>query len=282
VRPSVSPADRGNRGPHSHLGQLREPGPDAGVELVGRQVVGAGGAAVDDDDGYAGARGPAYEPEAGHHRERRAGDEQRTVVLDQRVDGVEAAGHDRRRDVLAEEDDVWLEDAAARLARGDDEAGGLLELDVEVRPVDERAERVAESRVESGQAFLEPGSRGHLGAGQAHDLGDPAVQRHEASAAGGLVQPVDVLGDQQLGIEGGERPVRGVGLGTAHPGPAEERPGPVPLPGRGARAELRDRHRGADRRPRPAVVGDAGVRGDTGPGEDDQRPSAEDVLSAHA
>src|SRR4051794_40644902 len=101
----------------------------AGIQLHRGQVVAAGGAAVDDDHGYAGLGRAAYEAEPAHHGQRRA-DHEQGVVGAKDVDRVVAVLHAPGRDVLPEEHHVGLEHPTARLAVGDDEPGRVLEVDV--------------------------------------------------------------------------------------------------------------------------------------------------------
>ena len=70
----------------------------------------------------------------------------------------------------------------------------------------------------------------------------------------------------------GEGTVAVVGLGPAHPRPADVGPTPVALLRRGTRDELLVRHRHPHRCARPAVVGDARVRREPGPREHHQPP----------
>ena len=61
------------------------------------------------------------------------------------------------------------------------------------------------------------------------------MQVDDVTVTGAAVQPVDVLGDEPVeatvALHVGEQPVTGVGLGSAHPAPADVRPGPVALLG---------------------------------------------------
>jgi len=177
----------------------------------------------------------------------------------QRVDGVHAPLHARLGHVLAEEDDVRLQHAAAAVAVRHDEAAGLLELDVAIGADDHLRVSLGPAGVERVEAGLELASARGGAAVEADDVGDPAVQRDQPPRARLLVEPVDVLGDEQLGVQRRERVVGGVRLGSPHPAPAEVAARPVALPCRGARDELLERHRHPLRRVRPAVVGDAGV-----------------------
>ena len=136
---------------------------------------------------------------------------------------------------------------------------------------------------------MQPRARRDLAARQADDVGDPAVQRDEPARPGPLVQAVDVLGDEEVGVDRRERAVAGVRLGALHPGPAEVAARPVALLGRRPGHELLVGHHARRRRPAQrrllvgvpgpgaAVVGDARVRRDARAGQDDERPVREEV-----
>ncbi len=61
------------------VGERGEERGRAVLDLADREVVGAGGAEVHDHHRHAALGGVAHEPEAGHHRQRRAQDQQRVV-----------------------------------------------------------------------------------------------------------------------------------------------------------------------------------------------------------
>ena len=77
-----------------------------------------------------------------------------------------------------------------------------------------------EARVRLGHPGLEQVAVGAVAAGQADDLGQAAVQLGDVAAAGGLVQPVDVLGDDRpedaTALQVGDGVVGGVRLGVAN------------------------------------------------------------------
>ena len=114
------------------------------------------------------------------------------------VHGGVAALDARLGDVLAEEHHVGLEHAAAALAAGYDEAGGLVELDVAVGADRDVGVPLAPAGVELGEplgaappGWSAPGSRGR----PRRRSGRAARTRRAEPAR--LVQAVDVLGDQQ-------------------------------------------------------------------------------------
>ena len=80
-----------------------------------------------------------------------------------------------------------------------------------------------------------------------------------------------------LGVERGDRAVAVVGQRTPHPLPAQVAARPVALPRLGGGHELLVGHRSPRRRAGAAVVGDAGVGGQSRAGEHDQRPGREQV-----
>ncbi len=253
------------------------------VELDGGEVVGAGGAPVHDHHGYAALGGVPHEPEAGHHRQRRAQHQQGLRGRVERVHRGVAPLDPRLRDVLPEEHHVGLEHASARLAARHHEAGGVGELDVTVGPDLDVGVPVAPAGVQRGEAGVQRRAAGLRPAAEADHLGDPAVQRADGAGARGLVQAVDVLGDQQAqapgGLEGRERPVARVGVRLPHPGPAQVRAGPVALLRVRTGHELREGHRHPRRGVRPAVVRDAGVGAHPGAGQRHERTFGQQVQS---
>ncbi len=250
--------------------------------MVGRLGVAAGRPAGDDEHGYAACPGPADEPVAAHDGERGPEDEQGRRALDEGVAALDPVLGDR----AAEEDDVRLERVgAARPAHGQDEAGhgGIGQDDVTVgadlarhpRAVGDRPEGpLGEAGVGLGHPALEHLALAPSTAGEADDVGERAVQLDDAAGPGLLVQAVDVLGDDRADeappLERGHRLVADVGPGGREPLPADEAAGPVP-PARLARPdELAVRHRhDPPAAVRTAVVGDAGLGRDPGPGEDE-------------
>ena len=137
----------------------------------------------------------------------------------ERVDRVVAPLDAGGRDVLAEEHDVGLEHARrSRRSRGRRSPAVSSRSTSPSGRVARRACASAKPGLASRQAFLEPRPARRTPAGEADDVGDPAVQRDQAARPGGLVEPVDVLGDQQVGVDRGERAVAGVGLGPTASG----------------------------------------------------------------
>src|SRR5699024_7609344 len=69
-------------------------------------------------------------------------------------------------------------------------------------------------------------------AGETDDLDEVAVELDDVARAGGLVQPVDVLGDHRADraelLEAGHELVALVGPGRVEPAPADEAARPVP------------------------------------------------------
>ena len=122
----------------------------------------------------------------------------------------------------------------------------------------------------------ERGARHRVAAVQADHLRVGAVQVDHRAAAGLGVQQVDVLGDHAghhaCVLQFGQRAVTGVGQRAIHVPPADVIARPVPLPKRLVGGELADGHRVARRRVRPAVIGDARVRGHPRAGEHRNTP----------
>ncbi|VXC22888.1 hypothetical protein MICRO8M_80399 [Microbacterium sp. 8M] len=100
-----------------------------------------------------------------------------------------------------------------------------------------------------------------------------AVQFDHARGPGSEMQPVDVLRDHTdgscVGLEGGDRAVTGVRIGGAEGTPSEMTAEPVPaLRVLGSEERLHG-HGGASRCGTGAAIGgDAGIRGETGTGEE--------------
>src|SRR5699024_8770115 len=123
-------------------------------------------------------------------------------------------------------------------------------------------------------------------AGETDDLDEVAVELDDVARAGGLVQPVDVLGDHRADraelLEAGHELVALVGPGRVEPAPADEAARPVPPARRAAADEVRVVHRpDPTAAVRTAVVGDAGVGGHAGTTEHEGRAGREhagDVL----
>ena len=103
------------------------------------------------------------------------------------------------------------------------------------------------------------------------------MQGNEPPRARVLVQAVDVLGDQELGIQPGQGEVALVRLRALHPAPTEVAARPVPLLGLRPGHELLVGHRHPRWCSRAAVVGDAGVGAQPGAGEYDERAGGEEV-----
>ena len=150
------------------------------------------------------------------------------------------------------------------------------------RGLDLRADGVDEAGVERGEAPLQLLAVAEPPAPQADDVRDAPVQVDHRAAACGPMQPVDVLRDRPDeradAFEIGQGVVAGVGPGPSHPRPADVAARPVPLPRLGGAQELAVLHRrDATGAVRAAVVRDAGVGGDAGAGEGDERAAREDV-----
>ncbi len=239
VRRARDPDSRGSGGEATSPSRQELAAPH--LELVRRQVVAPGRAAVDDHHRDPGAGGAADEAEAAHHGQRGAGHQQRAARLRQSVDGGVAALDAGRGHVLAEEHHVGLEHPAAVGARRHGEGAGVVEVDVAVGTDLGRGVPLGEPRVQRRQPRLQRRPRRRHPAVEADDVRDPAVQGDQAPGSGRLVQAVDVLGDQQLRVE--SRPARGdrrsaprgpsvTSRGGCAPSSAAARPDPRRTPGR--------------------------------------------------
>src|SRR5262249_16143123 len=222
--------------------------------------VGAGDALVDDGDRDAQLDGPDDEPAAGHDHQRRAQDEQGVGPLDQRVGGNDAV----RRHGFAEEHDVRLEDPAqAGQALDDREVAQRLVPELDVTVGVDRARLGLERRVGEVQPLVQLLAGGQLAAAEAGHVGEAAVQLDHFAGAGGLVEAVDVLGDDAVDeaglLELGDGLVPGVGGGFGDRLPAEVAAGPVSPAGGRVTGERLVGHRGraAPAAARAAVVRDA-------------------------
>jgi len=186
-------------------------------------LVTPGGAVVHDGHRDAALDGAPDEAKAREHGERRADDEEELGALEQAPGGVERRpGH-----AAAEEDDIGREGAAARTG-GDDEAGDEVVGQIGVPIGREDGEAITKVGIELEQALLQGGARRDRGAGQAAHTRQGAVELDDGLAAGGLVQAVDVLGDdagqRPVGLERGERIVPALGLASEKRGqPMAER-----------------------------------------------------------
>ncbi|MNF71770.1 hypothetical protein D3C84_537270 [compost metagenome] len=113
-----------------------------------------------------------------------------------------------------------------------------------------------------------------------------AVEFDHVTAAGLVVQGVDVLGDQPSdlprALQASQGVVGFVRLRQTHPRPAEHRPRPVASPGLRGREKLLVHHR----LPAPshalavAIVRDARRRADTGPGQHGKRLIRHELMEA--
>ena len=99
--------------------------------------------------------------------------------------------------------------------RRDDEAVGVLQVHVAVGPDVHRGVPLVPVGVEPAQLLVQGGAGAGAAAREAHDVGDAAVQCHQALGAHPLVQAVDVLGDEEIGCDAGQRVVPLVGVGAA-------------------------------------------------------------------
>ena len=110
-------------------------------------------------------------------------------------------------------------------------------------------------------------------AAQADNGGKVAVQRNHGAAAGGLVQTINVLGDDPSEVAGGferrQAAVHIVGLGAREVPPPQVGAGPIAAAGVVVTAKLLVGH-GAmvtERAVRAPIVGNAGVGGHPGAGD---------------
>ena len=125
------------------------------------------------------------------------------------------------------------------------------------------------------------GARDHDAAGQAAHPVVAAVQVDDVPRARRLVQQVDVLrdqpGDHAAVLQRGQRAVARVRHRPVHVPPPDVVARPVVATEPLVRRELLERHRGARRGVRAAVVGDAGVRRDPRPRERREAVAGEDL-----
>ena len=139
-----------------------------------------------------------------------------------------------------------------------------------------------EARVRLAQPGIDVGPARRLTAVQADDPVEVAVQLEHVARARGLVQPVDVLGDdlahEPQPLQRGHRPVPVVGRGRGEPAPADEAAGPVAATVVGGGDELAVRHRGhPPLAVGAAVVGDPGLGREAGAGEDRDVAAAQEL-----
>ncbi len=117
---------------------------------------------------------------------------------------------------------------------------------------------------------------------QAHHLVEPAVQVHHVDAAGVLVEPVHVLGDesgeQSPLLQPGYRGMAVVGIRPAQVRPADVVAGPVALPVSGFADEFLVGHGGPRRGAGPAVVRDARIRAQAGAGQHGELSSGQEAV----
>src|SRR5690606_3914552 len=104
-----------------------------------------------------------------------------------------------------------------------------------------------ELRITLEELVLQQIARPRAPAGHAADRVEPSVQVDHPALAGDLVEPVDVLRDDELdaviGLETRERGVRAVRARAAKARPADAAPCPIALPGVGIADERLERHR---------------------------------------
>jgi hypothetical protein len=235
-------------------------------------MVGAGAAEVDGGDGLAGAGRRLDEAETRIDHQRRADDQHRVGVFEmahRRLDPV-------ARHVLAEEHDVGLEDAAAMRAGGDGEGRKIdaVEIGVAVRR-DDGLEREP-SRVQSFESFLQRLPRRDDVAAHAADTVEAAVQVDHRFAASGLMQPVDVLGQQDLALadrlEPRQRAVRVIRPGAADAPPADQAARPVAPPRRLLSHEglIGDWRRALPGAVGVTIIGNARVHAASGAGQNEE------------
>jgi hypothetical protein len=167
--------------------------------------------------------------------------------------------------VLAEEHDVGLEQiGSAALTTNDPEPRDLLvgELSVSVRVAGRDLVR-AQIGVGGTQPLIKRLPGAARAALQAHDTVKCAMQLQDVSGAGGLMQPVDILGDDPVQhtrlLHRGHCPVSGVGSRGGDPPPADMSAAPVSVTSLRRAAKLSDRHRqpGTQRAARTAIVRDS-------------------------
>ena len=182
--------------------QLRQPLAAPDLDLVRRQLVAAGHAAVDDHD----RRARASAARLTNRRplitvRRRPGHQQRAVVAERLDRGVAARRPARRARSPRRT-------RRRGLSAPPHVAGGTTKSSVSSRStspsgrVGAAACALEPAGVELVEPLLQCRARRRTTAGEADDVGDPAVQGDHAAAARGLVEAVDVLGDQQLGVRG--------------------------------------------------------------------------------
>jgi hypothetical protein len=211
-------------------------------------------------------------------------DDPRTSSAADRVQQRERSREPRRRDVLAEEDHVRLEDPPAPATVDHDEPAcrSLVERQVTVGPRGTDPLGIgAEPRVDGVETQSELQAGPTCPTPEADDRGEPTVEVDHVLGPGCGVQTVDVLrhdpGEEPRPLQRRHREVGRVGTRGRDPGPAEVAAGPVAPPLRGAAAEGVVGHdRGvAWSAVRVPVVGDPGAGRHAGTGED-QDPATTD------
>ena len=159
---------------------------------------------------------------------------------------------------------------------------GIFQIGVAVRRIGRV--QIDPGGIEPGQLVLKFGA-GHASlAAHAADQIEPAMQVDDAGAAGSLVQPIDVLGQQELAavhrLQTREGSMRIVRLGAAEAAPTDHAAGPIALARQRVAHEGLIGHRlGA----LPiavgvAIIGNAGVRAAAGAGQNEQASMAIDKV----
>ena len=170
----------------------------------------------------------------GHHRQRRAEHQQRVTVGVEGVHRGVAALDARLRDVLAEEHHVRLQHAAAGLAAGHHEAGGVGELDVAVGADRDVGVPVAPAGVELAEP-LGAATRGWSARRQPRQTTSAIrpCRAHTAREPAASCRPSTfwVISSRSRPAASSAASARcpSLGVGALHPRPAEVRAGPVAL-----------------------------------------------------
>src|SRR6266702_859528 len=242
------------------------------LDLERQEIVGAGTSEIDRSDRDLPARGRLHEAEAGVDHQRRTDDQHGVGLLQMTLRG----GNDVARHVLAEEHDIGLEGVAAGFASRHPEGREIrvLQIGVAIRRI--RGIERQPLRICTAKRILEFVARRLPAAAHAADQIKPAMQIDHLPVTCGLMQPVDILGQEQLalpvGLDTSERMMRSVRPGLAEPPPSDQAARPI------APARMLLGHEGleVDRLgPLPvavavAIVGDARIRATAGTGQHEQ------------
>jgi hypothetical protein len=136
------------------------------------------------------------------------------------------------RSVFAIKHHVGLKDTAAAFARRYGKRCEVQPIEISVAVRQRCGVQPIPCRVEANQLVLKVGAADHVRASHAADKVKAPVKVDDLPAPGGLVQTVNILGEEQLApaafFQPRQRVMRVVGFGLSEPSPADHasRPGP--------------------------------------------------------